>query len=461
MPHADLVITDGVIYLPGGRTLRGWLSIRDGRVDGVGDGAAPRAAGLLQAGGRWVLPGLVDVHVHFRDPGFTEKEDFLTGSAAAAFGGVTTVIDMPNTEGLVITPDDVERKLGLLRGRSFVDYGLYALLKDSAPHVRGLKTLGIAGLKWLLGYGTSPEGESVRPSTNVALFESLRRAADEQVLVGVHAENYYWLSDFGAHSRTSGANDPLAPAHARPPFLEAMGVAEACIAVSEAGGRLHIHHISSAAGLAAAEAIREAFGTRLTIETCPQYLYLTEDDIARHGPMAICNPPIRRAEDRDALWNGIRSGRVDCIATDHAPHTRQDKTVDNVWDAKPGLLGVETTFPLLFHEVGAGRLNLRQFVELTSETPARIVGLGNRKGTLLPGWDADVLLVDPDRPTTIAAASLHSKHPMTPYEGMRRRGAITDVLVRGRHVIAEGRLLPTPQGAYAPSQYAEAAAAAG
>lgn len=458
MPHADLAVVDGVIYLPGGRTLRGWLAIRDGRVDAVGEGRAPQAARSVNANGRWVLPGLVDIHVHFRDPGYAYKEDFVSGSTAAAYGGVTTVIDMPNTEGLVVTPQDLQKKLDAVRGRSVVDYGFYALLKDSAPHIPGLKALGFAGLKWLLGYSVNPDGNHVRPSTNVALFETLTRAAAEDVLVGVHAENYYWLADFGAHNRAAGRNDPLAPAQSRPPFIEALGVAEACIAVSEAGGRLHIHHMSSAAGLQAAEAMRTAFGTRLTIETCPQYLYLTEDDIARQGPIAICNPPIRRATDRDALWDGIRSGRVDCIATDHAPHAEHEKRVADVWDAKPGILGVETTFPLLFHEVADGRLGLQRFVELTAEAPARIVGLGRRKGTLLPGYDADVILVDPDRSTTITARSLHSKHPVTPYEGMRRRGGITDVFVRGHHVISEGRLISPPVGAYAPSYYADLAA---
>jgi allantoinase len=455
MQTADLLITDARIYLPGGYVLRGWMAIRDGLVQALGESGAPSAARTLDASGKLVLPGLIDVHVHFRDPGYTYKEDFLSGSTAAAFGGVTTVIDMPNTEGLVITAQDLEGKLEAIRGRSFVDYGFYALLKDSEPHVRGLKELGIAGLKWLLGYNITPDGLSVRPSSNVELFAALRRAADEDVLVGVHAESYYWLSDFATHSKASGRNDSLAPGQSRPPFIEALGVTESCIAVAEVGGRLHIHHLSSGAGLKAALAMKRSFGTRLTIETCPQYLYLSEEDVQAHGPVAICNPPIRTSGDRDALWQGIASREIDCVATDHAPHTAEEKDTASIWDAKPGLLGVETTFPLLFHEVSAGRLTLARFVELTAEAPAAIVGLGQRKGSLLPGFDADLLIVDPDARSRITADKLHSKHPMTPYEGYERKGAITDVMVRGSHVVANGQLASPPLGAYAPSYYAE------
>jgi dihydroorotase (multifunctional complex type) len=454
MRRVDVVVTEGQIYLPGGSSLDGWVAIKDGRVAAVGEGTTPSAPKYLSANGKLVLPGLIDIHIHFRDPGFTYKEDFLSGSSAAAFGGVTTVVDMPNTEGWVVSPEDLRRKLDILRGRSFVDYGLYALLKDSEPHIKGLKELGVAGLKWLIGYDvTADDNFSVRPSSNVELFKGLRLAAAEDVLVGVHAEFFYWLRDLGKHEQGIGRNDPLAPGQSRPPFVEALGVAEASIALTEVGGRLHIHHLSSAAALKMAISMKQSIGTNLTIETCPQYLFLTENDVEKHGPIAICNPPIRRQEDVDALWCGIARGEIDCIATDHAPHAEEEKYTSNIWDVKPGLLGVETLFPLTFNEVSTGRLSLQRFVELTAETPASIVGMDHRKGRLWPGHDADLIIVDPDAVTRIEASGLHSKHAFTPYEGRECKGEIVDVMVRGNHVASQGQLISPPIGEYIPRRY--------
>jgi dihydroorotase-like cyclic amidohydrolase len=201
-------------------------------------------------------------------------------------------------------------------------------------------------------------------------------------------------------------------------------------------------------------ALREAVGGRITVETCPAYLYLTQDDVLAQGARIQVNPPIRLASDRNALWEGAVSGTIDCIATDHAPHVEAEKTAESIWDVQPGMIGVQTMFPLHFHEISDGRLSLRRFVELTAERPAEIVKLAHRKGALLPGRDADLLIVDPDGTTVIRSADMLSKQKFTPYDGWRRRGAIDAVYLRGRHLVEDGRLLSEPFGAHAPSRYA-------
>jgi allantoinase len=448
----DRLFTEARVYLSGGHLLEGWIAVKDGRVESVGEGVPPPSRLEVACHGRLVLPGLIDMHVHFRDPGYTYKEDFQSGSTAAAFGGVTTVVDMPNTEGLVITPGDVERKLSVIEGRSYVDYGLYGLLADSAPHMAGLRQLGIAGLKWLIGYHEQ-EGRLAKPSSSPALRDALTRAAELGVQIGVHAESYTWLDDLRNELQQRGRTDALAHCDSRPPFVEALGVAEACILTAEFGCRLHVHHLSSDQGLRTAIAMRERLGTRVTVETCPQYLFLTDDDVRKLGSRTRVNPPIRTQTDVDALWAGIQNYEVDCVATDHAPHTIEQKEASNIWEGESGLLGVETLFPMLFHEVSTGRLSLQRFVELTAERPAALVGMSSRKGSLLPGQDADLVIVDPDQTTLISGARLHSKHPITVYEGRERRGAITGVYLRGEPLAVDGQLAERPFGRFVPRQY--------
>lgn len=450
----DRLFTEARVYLTGGDLVEGWLAVKNGRVESVGTCVPPPARTQVACNGRLVLPGLVDIHIHFRDPGNTHKEDFLTGSASAALGGVTTIVDMPNTEGLVITPADVEYKLGRIEGRSYVDYGLYALLADSAPYLADLRTLGIAGLKWLMGYHAL-EGKPVRPTSNVTLRDVLQRAAELGVQVGVHAESYPWIDDLRSELQRQGRIDALAHCDSRPPFVEALGVAEACILGAEFGCRMHIHHLSSGQGLRTTVALRERLGTRVTVETCPQYLFLTDQDVRAQGSRTRVNPPIRTQADVEALWAGILAYEVDCVATDHAPHTVEEKEVEDIWKGESGLLGVQTLFPMLFHEVCTGRLSLRRFVELTSERPAAIVGMAARKGSLLPGFDADLVIVDPEQTIGISAASLRSKHPITVYEGRERRGAIAAVYLRGEPIMSDQQLPGRPFGRFVPREYAD------
>jgi dihydroorotase len=457
---ADLLITDARVHLPGGHVVSGWIAVTDGRIAGVGSGSAPAAAEVHDAAGQDVIPGVVDIHTHFRDPGDTHKEDFSTGTLAAAFGGVTTVIDMPNTGHMVITPADFIEKRDHVAGRSWVDYGLHATFLDSGGYVHDLAALGCAGLKWMMGYGEW-KGLRCQPSSYAETRATLIEAAAADLLVSVHAESLPWLRDLSQALRDEGRSDLAAHADSRPPFVEAIAVAEAAIAAAEYGCRLHIVHLTSEMPLRTAVALREVLGTHLTIETCPSYLFLTEDDVEAQGIAIQVNPPMRPAADQVVMWDAVRSGQVFSIGSDHAPTVPEDKARENPMDALPGVLGVETMLPLFLDAVANDQLGLSRMIELLSEHPAQLVRLGHRKGALLPGYDADLVIVDLEGNTMVRGEQLHSKQRFTPYEGRDLKGAITSVFVRGRPVVAHGTLAAgEPFGQHVPSQPTRVAAKA-
>jgi allantoinase len=447
----DVLVGDARVHLPGGAVTEGWLAVADGRVAAVGSGPAPTATTLIDAGGRDVIPGVVDTHTHFRDPGDTHKEDFSTGTLAAAFGGVTTVVDMPNTGHMVVTPEDFVEKRDHVAGRSWVDFGLHATFLDSGPHVRELAALGCAGLKWMLGYGEW-KGLPCQPSSYAEARATLMVAAAVDLLVSVHAESLPWLRDLSAMLRAAGRSDVAAHGDSRPPFVEAISVAEATIAAAEYGCRLHIVHLTSEVPLRTAIALRDALGARLTFETCPSYLFLTHDDVEAQGVGIQVNPPMRSAADQVVMWEAIRNGEIYSVASDHAPTVPADKVRENPMDALPGVLAVETMLPLLLDATAAGKVTFARVVELLCEHPASLVRLGHRKGALLPGYDADFVLVDMEARTTVRGEALHSKQRFTPYEGRELQGAIDTVFVRGRPVVLEGKLAAeSPFGVHVPS----------
>lgn len=441
--QVDFLVTDGRIVLPGGQQLDGWMAVQDGRIVSLGETGPPNSRALLDCEGNLVMPGLIDIHVHFRDPDFTDKEDFTSGSAAAACGGVTTVVDMPNDEMPVFSPAQVQRKLDRIEGRSHVDFGLYAQLGDSSAFVRELTELGVVGMKWYMGY----ESNSSSRVSRAAIHDALAAAAAAGMLVGVHAEASGWVADFADRERAGGRTDAAAHPESRRPFIEALGVAEAMIAVRDAGARLHIHHLTSSEAFQTALALRDDAAAPVTLETCPHYLLLNDEHVRQLGTLTRVNPPLRSAEDNAALWEAIAAGEIDCVASDHAPHMVSAKAAPSIWEADSGFLGTETMFPLLFHEVCEGRISVDRFCELTATRPAEIARLPG-KGRLLPGFDADFVVVDTAGSTTIAAASLHSKQRITPFEGWTRRGHIARVYLRGRPIACDGQVVGPAGGRY-------------
>lgn len=435
----DLIVRNGTIVTSRGR-LRADLAVAESRVVAIGTSLGD-ARETVDGHGLMVLPGLVDAHVHFREPGHTYKEDFGSGSRAAAVGGVTTVLDMPNNQVPVATAELFRAKREAAQRHAQVDFGLYGIiLQDNVSQLEPMATEGAVGFKLYMGETT---GHNPCPDDG-AIFSAFREAARLGLPVGVHAENNPVMQLLKREIQASGRTDARAHLESRPPFVEAEAIARAAILAEAAGNRLHVHHLSTRPGLEQALAAR-ARGVPITLEALVGHLLLDDSDYDRLGNLVEVNPPIREREHAEALWGAIDAGQIDCIATDHAPHAAEEKARENVWECPGGFIGVETMLPLLLTQVAQGRLPLERVVALTSEQPARLFGLAH-KGSLEIGADADLVLVDLDRRWTLRQSVLHSKHPVSPFDGWQIIGRPVATYLRGACIARDGEPVGEPRG---------------
>ena len=428
---ADLVINGGILVSPDAE-IRASIAVKDGRIYAIGaPEAMPAANETLDATGMHILPGAIDVHVHFRDPGYAHKEDFGSGTAAAAFGGVTTVFDMPNTLPTVADAESLAAKHKIASEKAYVDYGLYAVLgEESLEHIPALIEGGIIGFKCYMGntFGRIPS-----PSTG-AMLELFELVAPTGKRISLHAETNSIMERRESRLRAAGRTEPIAHLASRPAVVAVEAVARAAILAEWTGARIHVLHISSAAELRPlAEA--KARGVEITGETCPHYLLLSETDYEKSAGIVRVNPPVRETPNQQPLWNALMDGTIDMVATDHAPHARDEKTRNDIWTVDCGFPGVETQMPLMLTEVDRGRATLRDYVRWSADNPAKLWGLYPRKGTLTVGSDADIAIVDMKRRWTIDDAKTQSKSKISPWQGRECTALPIHTLVRGRFVM--------------------------
>jgi dihydroorotase len=423
---ADLWVADGKVA--------GWLA------PGAGEKLAAARPGvrLISANGLYILPGLIDVHVHLREPGLEHKEDFVSGTEAAALGGVTTVLDMPNTIPPVTGPKELQDKMAKAEGRLTVDVGFYGVVgRDNLDAIEDLAAAGAVAFKMFLG----PTTGEIRPPEHGALFAAFEEVARTGLPLVVHAEDRevieYW------QNRLAGLGDTYGHfLQSRPAYGEAAAT-ELAIRLAEAtGARVHIAHVATAEGVDVLRAAKERC-EYVTCETCPHYLTLTEADWPRLGNKLKILPPVRSTKDQKRLWEAVQDGVIDVIATDHAPHLDAERTGKSLWDAPAGAAGLETMLPLLLDSVNRGRLTLPDVVRLTSERPAEIFGLAPRKGSLRPGADADLVLVDLMQRRVLRGEALRTRAKSTPFEGMEVQGVPVATYLRGELVASQGDLVST------------------
>jgi allantoinase len=404
-------------------------------------GHARVADDVLDASGLHILPGLVDAHVHFNEPGRSDWEGFLTGTTAAAAGGVTTVCDMPlNCHPPTLDSRALAIKRSAIAKHAVVDYALWGgLVPDSLDHLAELQRDGVVGIKAFLcdsGLAEYP------PLDDFALVDAMQRTSDRRppLLLALHAEDPAQTQLLGRQAREAARRTALDWAASRPPSTEVNAVRSALDGAHETGARLHFVHISTAAAARLIAAAR-ADGLDVSVETCPHYLLLDTRDLQRLGTFGKCAPPLRDRTEVDELWEALAEGAIDWIASDHSPCPPEMKHTDDIWSAWGGLAGVQTLLPALLTEgVHARQLSLPRLVTLTSGTPARRLGLYPRKGVLEPGSDADLVLVDLEREWTLGAADLRTRWPINPFLGRTFRGRVVATLVRGNEVWRDGQL---------------------
>jgi dihydroorotase len=399
-------VVRGGRVVEGGALVGRTIAVRAGAIAGLlAPGDSPRAGKTIDVDGCIVLPGLVDAHVHFREPGLTHKEDFDSGSRAAAVGGVTTVMVMPTDKPMTQTPAQFAEKRALAQGRSHVDFALQALLGPDLSHVRELAALGASSFEIFMGL-IEPKIDD--DATLKAAFAAVRAAGG---VAGVT------------------------------PLEEARDVARVVAAHRAAGGRVHLRQISCAGGVAA----MEGAATGLTSEVTPHNLWLADDALARLGAVAKVFPPLRPPSDVQAVRGALKDGRISMVATDHAPHAPQEKAA-GLERAPGGFPGVQTLLPLLLKLVAEGALDYADLVRVGCEQPARAFGFFPRKGTLEPGADADMAIVDPSRAMTIRDADQQSKARHTPFDGWSVPATPVMTLLRGQVVARDGKISSPPLG---------------
>jgi allantoinase len=446
----DLAIR-GAIVISDGAYARDIL-IRDGRVSALVEPGASAADEEIDARGLLAMPGVVDPHVHFNEPGRADWEGWASGSRAAAAGGVTTVIDMPlNSLPPVLDGASFDLKRAAGERASLVDFALWGGLvgTDPAP-LRELAARGAVGVKAFLCDSGVPEFPAL---ADADLAPAMRAAAAAGLLVAVHAEDERLVRDATERVRATGRRDPGAWLASRPAMAEARAVGRACTAAAESGARLHIVHLCAAEALGVIGVVRDS-GMDVSVETCPHYLVFDDADVLLQGPLLKCAPPIRDRANRDALWEALSGGRIDLVASDHSPCPAADKERgrDDIFAAWGGVSGVQSLLPAVFTEAlrrAGGALDVRKIAGFVAwrlaAKPAERFGLGARKGAIKPGADADIVLFDPDREWTLEPRAVQTRSGLTPYAGRRFTGAVRRTLVRGTTVFRDGEF-PTGGG---------------
>lgn len=438
----DVVVRGGTLVTGG--LPQADIAIEDGKIVAIGR-ELPGTAEEIDARGLHVFPGLIDAHLHFNEPGRTEWEGAATGSRALAAGGGTLFFDMPlNSTPCTVNADAFDRKHAALAESSITDFGLWGgLIPGNLSEMAELADRGVVGFKAFLCDSGLPEFPRADDFT---LLEGLREAARLGLPVAVHAES---------HEITKGLAQRLVPQErgsirafldSRPVVAELEAIQRATLLAGEAGAKLHIVHISSGRGVALAAEAR-ARGVDVSIETCPHYLYFTEEDVERLGAVAKCAPPLRDAVEQRALWTQLLAGTIDIVASDHSPAPPGMKSGDfgKAWG---GIAGVQSTLAVLLdHGHHCRQLSLDRISSLVSTVPARRFRIPG-KGEIAVGMDADLALVDVSRSTQLQPKDLMQRHALSPYVGSLFRGSVVRTIRRGETIFTSGDITARSRGKF-------------
>jgi dihydroorotase (multifunctional complex type) len=431
----DSVLTNAKAYI-NGQVVDCSIAVEEGKIFKIGkETQMPSADQKTNLKSHLVLPGLIDEHVHLRDEGKAYKEDFQTGTAAAAAGGFTTVLDMPNNEPITMSVDALRNRMALAQRRILINVGFYSEFPKKLAETQDIVAEGAVGFKLFMG---SQIG-GVNIDDDEELQDALKEVAPLNVPVAVHAEDKALLSANENKLKQAKKTSTAAFQNAHSEEVEAKAVERLLKIGASTDVRLHFCHVSTKKGL---DTIVEAkkTGRKVTCEVTPNHLLLSTSDLERLGQLLIMAPPLRSKEQVEALWKGLDEGWIDSLGSDHAPHAFSEKFASSVWDVKVGVPGLETTLPLILTAVKKNNLSLTQVLALLAEKPAEIFGLSDR-GRLEPGKRADFTVVDFNSKFTIDASKFKSKAKYSPYDGWKVQGKPEKTFVDGQLVFDEGEIV--------------------
>lgn len=433
----DLVIRGGVVVTPHG-TINADIGIENERIAALGP-ELPSGKSEIDASGMTVMPGLIDIHLHFNEPGRTEWEGAATGSRAFAAGGGTLYFDMPlNSSPCTVGPHEFDAKSKALAAASITDFALWGgIIPGNLNALGDLAERGVVGFKAFMCDSGLPEFPR---ADDLTLYEGMRAAARLGLPVAVHAESEEITKALARRIAASERNDIPAFLESRPVLAEVEAIHRAGLLARETKCKLHIVHISSGSGVAAALEAR-SLGADISIETCPHYLMFTEEDLLRTGALLKCTPPLRAASERDELWAAVQRGEVDMFGSDHSPCPPEMKQAEDFFGIWGGIAGVQSTRSALARK----GLDPWRLAELTSANPATRFGIRD-KGTIETGQHADFEIADPVKSYTVESSAQHQRHPASPYLGMKLRSVTRQTIRRGQVIWSDGKITATTNG---------------
>ncbi|MBN1503242.1 dihydroorotase family protein [Candidatus Woesearchaeota archaeon] len=389
----------------------------------------------LDAEHNYCIPGCIDVHVHMREPGEECKEDWLTGSMAAAHGGVTTVLDMPNNKRPVTSKEELVKKSRIASSKSLVNFGLYfGISEDNLDRLYNVKDL-------VCGYKLYMTSSGISLDKKRLCERAFKEVAKTSRILVIHAENSIINKRYLAANKHR--TDNLCYADSRPNKSEEEAIRFCINMAKKYRTKVHITHLSTKEGLKLIKEAKEA-GVDITCDTTHTYLFLNRKDLEEQGAFAKVNPPVRTIYDQKSLWEGIQTGIIDIIATDHAPHTIEEKSGD-FFNAPCGVPNLDCFLPLLLDKISDKKLSLQKIVELTAKTPAKRFKIG-KKGIIKEGYDADLVIVDLDKESSIQQNDLKTKCRWSPFVGRKVKGQIITTIVGGNLVYHKGVFLHQSKG---------------
>jgi dihydroorotase (multifunctional complex type) len=435
----DLVLTCAKAYLKN-EIVNCSLAFDQGKILKIGNETKmPKAAAKKSLNNLLVLPGLIDAHVHLRDEGKAHKEDFYSGTAAAAAGGFTTVLDMPNNDPVTMSAETLRRRMTIAERKILVNVGFYSEFPNELNEMEKILEAGAIGFKL---YMTEQVG-GLNIDDDAALLEAFEDIRKLGAIVAVHPEDKKALHNATEGLKRAGRNDIDAYLEAHSENVEVQAIKRILGVAKKTDAHVHFCHVSTENGLKTICQEKNSMAT-ITCETTPHNLCLSADDLRRIGTAAVTMPPVREKNHMVALWNSIKNGCIDILASDHAPHALEEKKSKTIWNVKVGIPGLETTLPLLLTEVKRGRLLLADVVRLMSERPAEIFKLKGR-GRLKEGNSADLTVVDLKREYRVDASRFQSKAKYSPFDGRPVVGRPVKTFVNGQLVMDEGEIINQPR----------------
>ena len=439
----DLIIRNGMVVTESGET-NADLAIRDGKIVTIGYfNSSISAEREIDAKNLVILPGLVDPHVHFREPGPNEEEDFSTGSRAAAAGGITTVLEQPVDYPPTTTVERFNEKMQLAKAKSYVDFGIWGgIVPDNYNEIDGLAQAGACFFKAFV-CSSDPTYPMVDDGV---MLNAMQRIGLLGKSIAVHAENQsiveYFTNIFNAPTRVKGSDYVTS----RPVIAETEAIQRMIILAKQANVHLHILHLSAADGAVIIDQAQKA-GQNITAETCPHYLILDNQSMDKYGPYAKCNPPLRDQENQNRLWQALKNGVISCLVSDHSPYTSadKDKGLEDIRLAPPGINALELGLPLMISEgVHSRKATFSELGLWMSTNTAKLMGVYPQKGRIGIGADADLVLVDPQKKWEVVPEKLETKNKWSPFSGWQLQGKVIQTILRGTVIYQDGEFSSGP-----------------